>query len=841
MTSNPIHVLAVDDETDLSTLTKEFLEMPGELEVDTVVSVREAMASMASKHYDAIISDYQMPEEDGIQFLKTLRSNGDKTPFILFTGKGREEVVIEALNNGADAYLQKGGEPVSQYVELGHRIMSLVRQRRSEETHREVENRYRALVENSPLAIFVNRDDQVVMVNQECLRLFGATYPEELIGLPVFKLFHPDCHTLIERRIERLRVHNETVPSNEEKIVRIDGGIVDVEVSAAPFEEQGNNSIHVVLRDISDRKRTENALQESEERFRSLADNTFEGIGINIDGIFIDANQALSNILGYERGELIGMKPLDFLTPESGKQAMEHVNQLFIGSYDAQAVKKNGDIIPVRLRGKEIIWKGKRARLSAVQDITEQKRTEEALRKSEERYRTYITHSSTPFVVVGGNDRFIEVNQATCDMLGFTREELLGMKVDQIVAPEEVKVIRSGSAVLHNEGKATQEMRLQRKDGVLVSVIVEAVNLPDDSNMAFFTDITDLKLVEADLRKKTALFEAQVASSIDGILVIDENFKRIMVNQRIVELYNVPQRIMDIEDDIFLLQHVVSLTKYPEQFLEKVAYLNEHVNETSRDEVEFRNGMVLDRYSAPVLGKDGHYYGRTWTFRDITERKRVEGALMVANRKLNLLSSITRHDINNQTVALRGHLALLKIKHPNLAIDEQIKTIDRAAGQISAMIRFTKEYEDIGVHTPIWKEVRRLVEKGAGDMLLEDVSIINDVPEGTAIFADPLIVKVFHNLIHNAIRHGGHVTTIRFSVEERDGVDAVVCEDDGTGIPKDIKTKIFTKGIGKDNGFGLFLCREILAITDITITEEGEAGKGAKFVMTLPQKGLRKI
>jgi signal transduction histidine kinase len=107
------------------------------------------------------------------------------------------------------------------------------------------------------------------------------------------------------------------------------------------------------------------------------------------------------------------------------------------------------------------------------------------------------------------------------------------------------------------------------------------------------------------------------------------------------------------------------------------------------------------------------------------------------------------------------------------------------------------------------------------------------------VFADPLIVNVFHNLIDNAMKHGANITTIHFFVEENDGVRAIVCEDDGVGISADMKERLFTRGSGKDHGLGLFLSREILSITGITITEAGEPGRGARFIMTVPQSGLR--
>ena len=199
--------------------------------------------------------------------------------------------------------------------------------------------------------------------------------------------------------------------------------------------------------------------------------------------------------------------------------------------------------------------------------------------------------------------------------------------------------------------------------------------------------------------------------------------------------------------------------------------------------------------------------------KDITSRKRMEEALRQANKKLNLLSSITRHDINNQLMALNGFAELVHMKMPDPSLEDYFSRIMEAINQITAMIRFTKEYEEIGVHAAVWQDLRALVNSAGNGAALGVVTLKNDLPAGTEVFADPLIVKVFFNQIDNALRHGGRITTIRFSFEVRNGDGIIVCEDDGDGVAVGEKERIFDRGFGKNTGFGLAISREILDIT----------------------------
>ena len=238
--------------------------------------------------------------------------------------------------------------------------------------------------------------------------------------------------------------------------------------------------------------------------------------------------------------------------------------------------------------------------------------------------------------------------------------------------------------------------------------------------------------------------------------------------------------------------------------------------------------------------KTGAVIGFQGCARDITERKRAEEAILQANKKLNLLSGITRHDINNQLLVLNGFLKLLQNKATDPAYEGFFTRITKASSQISSMILFTKEYEEIGVKAPIWQDCRNLVDNAAKQTPLGQVMVKNDLPTGAEVLADTLIVKVFYNLMDNAVRYGGKIRTIRFSALESGDDHVIVCEDDGEGVVIEEKEKIFERGFGKNTGLGLFLSREILDITGITIRETSEPGKGARFEIVVP-KGMWRI
>ena len=223
---------------------------------------------------------------------------------------------------------------------------------------------------------------------------------------------------------------------------------------------------------------------------------------------------------------------------------------------------------------------------------------------------------------------------------------------------------------------------------------------------------------------------------------------------------------------------------------------------------------------------------------DMTERNRAESALKNAHAKLNILSNLSRHDILNQLTVLSGYLELSKglAAEPRLA--EFIQKEADVTNTITEMIRFTKDYQEIGINSPSWQNLEATIVRAVRNIRPGDVEITIDV-EPVEIYADLLLERVFYNLMENALNYGKTLTKIRFSFARTGTGGIIICEDDGAGIPAGEKENIFRRQFFRHTGLGLFLSREILAITEITITETGKPGAGARFEMVVPAGAWR--
>ena len=223
---------------------------------------------------------------------------------------------------------------------------------------------------------------------------------------------------------------------------------------------------------------------------------------------------------------------------------------------------------------------------------------------------------------------------------------------------------------------------------------------------------------------------------------------------------------------------------------------------------------------------------------DISERRQVENALRQVNAKLNHVSSITRHDILNRLQVIYGIVSLLLEGISDPTYYGYLKRAEESAIAIRRQIEFTGDYRNMGLKKAEWQNVIDSLNQSRENVDLKGVNL-DIFTDNLEIFADPWLKKVFFNLIDNTLRYAEHVTKITVSnLESENGLD-LIFEDDGIGIPFDEKEKIFERGYGKNIGYGLFMAREILAITELTIQETGEPGKGARYEIHVPKRFYR--
>lgn len=215
------------------------------------------------------------------------------------------------------------------------------------------------------------------------------------------------------------------------------------------------------------------------------------------------------------------------------------------------------------------------------------------------------------------------------------------------------------------------------------------------------------------------------------------------------------------------------------------------------------------------------------------ENAKLKAEIAFLEKKLQLVGSVTRHDVLNQLTAIVGYNELLGM----MVEDEKLKSFlskeRQAVDKIRRQFQFGKDYQNIAVEPPRWQNVSNTVHRVTEEFDAGTIRI-TALTGDLAVLADPLLDKALIQIFNNTVSHGGRATEIRVSLQDEGSRALLIIEDDGSGIPVADKAKIFERGYGKGTGWGLFLAREILFVTGITMAENGEPGKGARLVLTLP-------
>ncbi len=339
---------------------------------------------------------------------------------------------------------------------------------------------------------------------------------------------------------------------------------------------------------------------------------------------------------------------------------------------------------------------------------------------------------------------------------------------------------------------------------------------------------------EERLRQSKAQYRSFVESVEDSIYTVDNDLCYLLINARHLARQGLSPEAYagkpygdfhsKEETDLFQAQvHQVIASK-----------------KSVQDEYE-KNGKFYLRKLNPVIDPaDKAVTAVTVISSDITERKKAERDLEIINKKLSLMNEITRHDILNQLTALNSYLSLADEHTHDLTAKKFLIRSEHIADVIQSQILFTRDYQNIGVESPQWQNVHATIQHARMSLKIPQV-IVEETCSTIEIFADPLLEKVFYNLMDNALRYAGPSPVVQFRCRQENHYLIISCEDNGPGIPREEKEHLFKRGYGKNTGLGLFLIKEILAITDISIKETGVPGTGSRFEIGVPENAFRII
>ncbi len=633
-----IKVLFVDDERGLLDQSKVFLEREDErLDIIPVSSAEKALELLDDEDFDVIVSDYQMPEIDGLEFLEIVREERkNEIPFLLFTGKGREEVAMKALNLGAERYLQKGGSPKSQFAVLADSIVQEWESKKSEKEVKESEERYRRLFESAHdgMLIIDAESGEIEDANPYIQELLGYS-KEELIGKKLWQIGSFKNVAENKKRFDELT--NEGYIRYEDLPLKTkEGEETPVEFVSNTYQVGGKKVVQCNIRDLSDRKIAEKRFEKSERRFKKIynasPDPTFL---LDKEGIFQDVNDAAVKKLGYEKDEILRKSLLEapFLSEKYQEKTMERFKKRKSGEkippYDVELTTKEGDIVHAEINVAVFEEEGFEGEIVIGRDVTKRKKAENELKKTKKRLQMALDTTDTGIWEYNIEDELNVWYESMEKLVGLepgsTSEHTFDSLLER-VHPEDISEAKTYLNEAIESGTLNNvDLRIKHENGQWIWVEIRAEKIEDSEGkerlMGTATDITERKEREVELEKTKEKFQSYVRNAPIGVLVTDLEGEYIEVNDSACEMTG-------YSEEELIGMNIFDLT--PPEHHEKAEESFEELLETGETRIEI-----------PFLKKDGSHghwivnvvklEDQTIAFtEDITKRKEMEEKLIQA-------------------------------------------------------------------------------------------------------------------------------------------------------------------------------------------------------------------
>ncbi len=692
---------------------------------------------------------------------------------------------------------------------------------------------------------------KITLFNRAALQLCGYTRQEALkhnIRDVISEDYRDAALCMMHRKLG-----GESVPPYELGIIAKDGNTIAVEVNSKLLFDDGKPvGVLGVARDITERKRTEKALRESEAKFRAVAETALCAICIARGPKLLYVNPAAVSGYGGTLEEMLSLNAFDLVAPDHREQAIESFRARSESGgrsrYELKTVTKSGEIRWYDVSARMIEIEGEPASLSTAFDITDRKRSEQALQESEAKFRA-VAELAVCAICISDGSKLLYVNPSAVAGYGGTLDEMLSMNALDTIAPDSrEQVMAYARARATGDAPSRYELKTIRKSGEIrwndvSSRRIEYQGKPATLTTAF--DITEQKRAVVAIQESEARYRSLFENVPDGVFRITRDGKILAANPALVEMLG-----YDSEQDLQTVNILAALCSNPEERLANLKQLDAGVPlRNFEHRVRRRDGreIVGLQNTRGILDENGAVVCYEGTLTDITDRKSLEEKLRHAQKMeaVGRLAGGIAHDFNNLLTVISGYSGLVKNRLG--AADPSyphVLEIEKAATRATLLVRQLLAFSRRQILQPVSLDLNELIRE-MEDMLRRLIGehILLNVRYGTplgSVRADPTqIQQIVMNLAVNArdaMPDGGELT---ISTQLNGGEVLFRVSDNGTGMDETTRAHVFepfftTKDVDKGTGLGLSTVHGIVEQSGGRISIESELGRGTAISIWLP-------
>jgi two-component system cell cycle sensor histidine kinase/response regulator CckA len=809
-------------------------------------------------------------------------------PWILFSLLVAAPLLFTAVNryfSGRDFI-----EDIGDYFEIGLEMVVLVgigmyllhiitQKSKVIQTFQDSDTRYRQLFDISPEPMVVHRQGKILLANEAAARTIGADSPQHMVGRSVFDFMPPDHHAVAEERFNVVESRRIGVPLIEINFLKSDGSVAYAETVALPTTFEGEPAVLSVGRDITKRKQAEEALKESEKKYRLLVDNAYEGIFVSQDGMLKFVNPRVAEVMECSAEELLNKSFVELIYPEDLEQTILYHSQRMAGDdspmrHFFRVTTHTGKIRWIELESVLITWEGKPAGLCFATDITDRMLAEEALKESQKRYRDLVENANDIIYMTDANGFFLLLNSVGLRVTGYSQDEIVHKHYLDLVSPEYKKQAERfyGTQFVQRIPDTYYELPIVTKQGETVWIGQRVQLVTHEDTVAGFQaicrDITDRKLAEEALRRSEERYRAVFNNATVGINLLDREGRYIQVNSTSANMLGyTPEELQRLT---FLdVTHPEDVDISKKHLLE----LLEGKQDSYRLEKRFmrKDGEVVwaDVSVSAIRELQGEYSATLTVVVDITGRKKSEQEReslreqLLQAQKMEAIGTLAggiAHEFNNLLTIISGYTELLlagarpgdstssdlqkmaSACHRGAELVQKLRIFSRRAEYMLRPINLTHEVNDAVKF--LSKTISKMIEIRCD--LADDLSVVS----GDSAQIVQLIINLALNS-QDAMPEGGElfIETSNITLDEEYCASHVGTKpgdyvllsvaDTGHGMDETTRQRIFdpfftTRGLAQRSGLGLAVVHGIVEKHGGRIECESEPGAGTTFKVYLP-------